>query len=94
MKKWIAYCLQSMSDDISDSAKSVTGSVPTSIHRVAQHEEQVIKASGTVLAQATQAAQHFPKQSVVSALPNLTSCRQHKQLLTGNQSKAAAVDVT
>ena len=83
-----------MSDDVSDRVKSMTGSVSTSIHRVAQHEKQVIKPGGTVLAQTPQAAQHFPKQSVVSALPNLTSCRQHKQLLTGNQSKAAAVDVT
>ena len=83
-----------MSNDVSDRVKRVVRGVPAAIHCIAQHEEQVVKAGSTVLAQAPQAAQHFPKQSVVSALPNLTSCRQHKQLLTGNESKAAAVDVT
>ena len=57
-----------MGHDIGNGIESVTVGVSAAIHRIAQHEEQVVEAGSTVLAQAPQAAQHLHKHGLTHAL--------------------------
>ena len=82
-----------MSNDVSDRVKRVVRGVPAAIHCIAQHEEQVVKASGAVLAQAAQAPQHLPEHSILRTVQRMASSGQHEQLLTGDEGEASAVDV-
>jgi hypothetical protein len=68
--------------------------VTATIQCITQHEKQVIKTSCAVLAQAAQAAQYLPEHRLLPTLCCLAGRGQHEQLLAGDESKAAAVDVT
>jgi len=57
-----------VSHNISNGIKGVEGGVSAAIQCVAQHEEQVVEARCTVLAQAAQAAKHLTKHALAHTL--------------------------